>query len=96
MEPNHTSAMGHADPHTTATTDAQAASKEKNRRLFQRGLKCLGLGILFMAVSFGVNMLLFHSDSDFALAMYTLTSVGAAFILMGLVCLFGFRAARMR
>lgn len=50
----------------------------------------MGVGLFLMAVSFGVNLLLFHSDADFATAMYALTSLGAAFIVAGLVCFFGF------
>lgn len=92
MEPYHTSPAEHPTHALPSPADAQriAASKEKHRRLFQRGMKCMGVGLLLMVVSFGVNLLLFHSNADFATAMYVLTSLGAAFIVAGLVCFFGF------
>lgn len=88
MEPSHTSTADHAP--SALPPAANAASKEKHQRLFQRGLKCLGLGVLLMAVSFGINVLLFHSGQDFETTMYVLTTLGAVFIMFGLACLFGF------
>lgn len=65
-------------------------AKERHQRLFQRGLKWLCMGVSLMAVSFGVNFILFHSDSSFVAIMYVLTTAGAACILKGLVDVLGF------
>jgi len=69
---------------------SEASSKERLQRLFQRGLKWLGAGILLMAVSFGVNFFLFESGGSFQTSMYVLTSIGAICILKGLVDMLGF------
>ena len=72
---------------TGSTTDA--AAQENHQRLFQRGLKWLGAGVLLMAVSFGINFFLFDSGS-FQTSMYILTSMGAICIMKGLVDMLGF------
>ncbi len=69
---------------------SEALAKEKHQRLFQRGLKWLCTGILLMAVSFGINFLLFHSEGSFAAFMYTLTTLGTVCIMKGLVDIMGF------
>lgn len=66
-----------------------AGTKEKNQRLFDRGLIWLGVGIFLMAVSFGVNFFMFQADKSFITAMYTLTSVGAVCIMKGLADILG-------
>ncbi len=65
-------------------------SKEKNNRLFQRGSKWLGAGVLSMAISFGINFVLFQEDKSFIIPMYVLTSIGAICIMKGLVDILGF------
>ncbi len=44
-------------------------------------MKWLGAGIILMAVSFGINFLLFHSDTSFIAIMYVLTTLGTACII---------------
>ena len=68
---------------------ADAISKEQGRRLMDRGLKWLGVGILLMAVSFGVNFFMFQADKSFITAMYILTSLGAVCIMKGLADILG-------
>ncbi len=80
-------AKSHSDLPNIPLTDIQ---REKNRQLFQRGLKCLGAGVFLMAMSFGINMLFSNSFQGFAITMYTLTSLGAILILMGLGYILGF------
>lgn len=92
MEPVHDEnanfqAKGHPDLPDIPLTDIQ---REKNRQLFQRGLKCLGAGVFLMSMSFGINLLFSNSFQGFAITMYTLTSVGAILILLGLGYILGF------
>lgn len=87
MEPLH----HHQEPTAAeAPAEIQSISRAEHQRLFQRGLKWLGAGIFFMAVSFGINFLLFHSDTSFETTMYILTSLGAICITKGLVDMLGF------
>lgn len=93
MEPLHNPTQVHApaDLHMESGTSASdALSKEKHQRLFQRGLKWLCVGIVLMAVSFGINFLLFHSEGSFAAFMYALTTLGTVCIVKGLVDIMGF------
>lgn len=93
MEPLHNPTQIHtpADLRTESGDPVfDALAKEKHRRLFQRGLKWLCMGILLMAVSFGINFLLFHSEGSFAAFMYTLTTLGTVCIVKGLVDIMGF------
>lgn len=79
-------------PSTTDSNTAamEAAKKEKYNRLFQRGCIWLGIGVVTMAISFGINFVLFQEDKSFVTIMYVLTSVGAVCILKGLVDIIGF------
>ena len=80
-----------ADVSASSDTPAlEALAKEKHRRLMQRGQKWLGAGLMLMGLSFGINFLLFHSDRSFTTIMYVLTTLGAAFIVKGLVDIMGF------
>ena len=94
MEPTHhtqqdrAAAAGASSEQAAPTTDALSA--ETHQRLFQRGLKWLGAGILLMATSFGVNFLLYDTDTSFQTSMYVLTSLGAVCIMKGLVDMLGF------
>ena len=93
MEPVHNPAQIHASSDVSVESGSPASdalAKEKHRRLFQRGLKWLCMGILLMAASFGINFLLFHSGGSFAAFMYTLTTLGAVCILKGMVDIMGF------
>ena len=77
-------------PATLNPVDTDPALKEKYQRLFQRGLKWLGAGILLMAVSFGINFFLYQADVSFTTVMYVLTSLGAVCIMKGLMDILGF------
>ncbi len=74
----------------TSISTTDSISKEKNNRLFQRGSKWLGAGVLSMAISFGINFVLFQEDKSFIIPMYVLTSIGAICIMKGLVDILGF------
>lgn len=63
-------------------------SKEKHARRFQRGLKWMAAGALTLVLSFGINYLCFHSDVDFCIPMYVLTSLGALGCLKGMMDIF--------
>jgi hypothetical protein len=63
--------------------------KEKHKRLFERGKKWLGAGMLLMGLSFTLNFLLINTDTSFIPFMYFLTSAGATCIVKGLVDIFG-------
>ncbi len=85
MEPN-TSNQSNAPNDTT--TDA---TKEKNLRLFQRGLTWMAVGVGIMGLSFMIQFLLFQSDDrSFIVPMYVLTTLGALCVMKGLVDAFGF------
>ena len=71
-------------------SNQESISKEKNKRLFQRGAKWLGAGVLSMGISFGINFVLFQEDKSFIIPMYVLTSIGAICIMKGLVDILGF------
>lgn len=64
--------------------------KEKYERLFQRGVRFLAIGLLIMALSFAVNLLLYNFEGDFRLVMYLTTILGTCFILYGIGCIMGF------
>jgi len=89
MEPLPGPTQTHA-PSDLDSPASDALTKEKHQRLFQRGCKWLFMGILLMALSFGINFLLFHSEGSFAVFMYTLTTSGAVCIMKGLVDIMGF------
>lgn len=92
MEPTHDAIpdipAGPA-PKVGNTNPAESGSKEKTQRLLDRGLKWLSVGILLMAVSFGINFFMFQVDKSFISAMYILTSLGAVCIVKGLVDILG-------
>lgn len=67
----------------------QETQKEKYARLFQRGLRWLGAGVLLMAVSFGVNFFVHESLGAIVISMYILTTAGAVCIFKGLVDMLG-------
>lgn len=94
MESTHDSVPDVAIADTISETRSpgtfDAVAKEQHRRSFQRGIVWLGVGVFLMAVSFGINFLLFQSDKSFITAMYILTSVGAVCIMKGLVDILGF------
>lgn len=70
-------------------TQMEETQKEKHLRLFQRGLKWLGTGIFFMALSFGINFFSQESVQSVVISMYILTSLGAVCITKGLVDMLG-------
>ncbi len=86
MEPIHNTKPDLA----AAGTTSDPGSKDKHQRLFERGLIWLGIGVFLMALSFGINFLLFQSDKSFLNAMYILTSLGAVCIMKGLADILGF------
>ena len=63
--------------------------KEKHNRLFLRGCKWLGAGVVVMGLSFCINFILFHADVSFTTIMYILTSLGAVCIAKGLFDILG-------
>lgn len=69
---------------------AQTISKEEHNRLFQRGLKWLGVGVALMGLSFSFNFFFSHSDTPVVTIMYLLTSLGTACILKCLADILGF------
>ena len=93
MESTHHSQPSHSANEALLSTEIPplgALSQEHHRRLFQRGLLWLGVGVLLMGLSFGINLLLFHSDTSFTTIMYVLTSVGTLCIVKGLADIMGF------
>jgi hypothetical protein len=71
------------------TSSTDTLRKEKHNRLFLGGCKWIGAGIVIMAISFGVNFVLFHADVSFTTIMYILTSLGAVCIMKGLYNILG-------
>lgn len=85
MEPN-TSNQSNAPNESTAD-----ATKEKNLRLFQRGLTWMAVGVGIMGLSFMIQFLLFQADDrSFIVPMYVLTTLGSLCVMKGLVDAFGF------
>lgn len=85
MEPN-TSNQSNAPNESNAD-----AAKEKNLRLFQRGLTWMAVGVGIMGLSFMIQFFLFQSDDrSFIVPMYVLTTLGALCVMKGLVDAFGF------
>lgn len=84
MEPLH-----HLSPDTADQSAENAISAETHKRLFQRGMKWLGVGMFLLVAGVGINFLLFSSDASFSTVMYTLTSVGGVLVLKGAVDIFG-------
>ena len=72
------------------TTVEDIVSKERRKRLFNRGLVWLGIGISLMGLSFVMNILLFEVDKSFVTYMYVMTTAGTAMILKGMVDILGF------
>ncbi|WP_353485360.1 hypothetical protein [Haliscomenobacter sp.] len=65
--------------------------KEKHVRLLKRGLIWIATGVIVCGLSFAIQYLLFHSgDQSLITYMYVLTSVGAVFILKGMIDIIGF------
>jgi dipeptide/tripeptide permease len=77
---------------SNAPNDANTdATKEKNLRLFQRGLTWMAVGVGIMGLSFMIQFLLFQSDDrSFIVPMYVLTTLGSLCVMKGLVDAFGF------
>lgn len=93
MEPLHHSSQGFnaTDPSLELQESGiDAAMKEKYRRLFQSGLRWLGVGAFLMLASFGVNFLLFHSEQSFTTIMYVLTTLGTICMVKGVADVLGF------
>ena len=85
MEPNNSN-------QSNAPNESNAdAIKEKNLRLFQRGLTWMAVGVGIMGLSFMIQFLLFQSDDrSFIVPMYVLTTLGSLCVMKGLVDAFGF------
>ena len=85
MEPNTSN-------QSNAPNDSNVdATKEKNLRLFQRGLTWMAVGVGIMGLSFMIQFFLFQSDDrSFIVPMYVLTTLGALCVMKGLVDAFGF------
>lgn len=85
MEPNTSN-------QNNAPNDANAeATKEKNLRLFHRGLTWMAVGVGIMGLSFMIQFLLFQSDDrSFIVPMYVLTTLGTLCVMKGLGDAFGF------
>lgn len=64
-------------------------TKEKHKRLFQRGCQWIGVGALILGLSFGITFLLFQSDKSFLVYMYIMTSIGGVCVFKGLVDILG-------
>lgn len=86
MEPNNTNqSHGGTNPPTPDST------KEKNLRLFQRGITWMAVGVGIMGFSFMLQFFLFKAgDSAFVVPMYVLTSIGALLVMKGFIDAFGF------
>ncbi|MBL7828414.1 MAG: hypothetical protein JNJ57_17410 [Saprospiraceae bacterium] len=72
------------------TLENNLISKEKHKRLFQRGIVCLGIGAALLVISFAINFLMFHSDQFSSVVMYALTTIGAVMMTKGMVDILGF------
>lgn len=77
-------------PSDSDLTILDAEAKAKHQRLFERGMKWMGAGAILMAISFGMNFFFFNESTSFMVAMYSVTSLGAIFITIGLVDILGF------
>lgn len=77
-------------PDAGQSDDFGLAAEQKHQRLFKSGVTWLCIGLLFMAISFGVNFLLFHSEQSFTTAMYILTTMGMVCITKGIADILGF------
>lgn len=65
-------------------------TKEKHRRLFKRGVKWLGGGLIFTAISFAVTFVMFQNDGgSFQTIMYVLNTLGVVCIMKGMVDIMG-------
>ena len=84
--PNHT------DPGlNNQTPDLINIEKEKHARLLKRGMIWIAAGVVVCGLSFAIQYLLFHSgDQSLISYMYVLTSIGAVFILKGMIDIIGF------
>jgi hypothetical protein len=80
----------HANPDYAPPPVQTDLSKEEHERIFQRGLKWLGVGVFLMAISFAINFLLFQVDQSFSTPMYVLTSAGMICLVKGLGDILGF------
>jgi hypothetical protein len=89
MELPHNSSPEFSATDTTSVSNV-ATSKAEHQRLFRRGMKWLGVGVFLMGSSFGINFLLFDSDTSFVSVMYVLTSLGALCIMKCLADVLGF------
>lgn len=65
-------------------------TKERHKRLFKRGMKWLGGGLVFTAISFAVTFVMFQNDGgSFQTIMYVLNTLGVACIMKGMVDIMG-------
>jgi hypothetical protein len=65
------------------------ASIEKRKRLMQQAMYWLGVGVLLMGISFGINFFMYKDGVTFVTTtMYVLTTLGAACIIKALVNIF--------
>ena len=92
MEHSHNSEFDLNPAGQAAETESISANPPQtdHKKMFLKGIRCLGAGVLLMGLSFAINMLFFHESHDFTLPMYTLTSVGALLIMGGIGCIMGF------
>lgn len=74
----------------TPVSTQDAISKEKHERLFRRGLKWIGVGGVFMGLSFALNVYMLSAGTSLTPVMYAVTTIGSLAILKGLVDILGF------
>ena len=93
MEPLHPFNLDNNAAGTTLDANEPmlvASAKDVHHKLFMRGRKWLCAGLFFLACSFGVNFLLFQTETSFTAFMYALTTMGAVCVTKGLVDILGF------
>ncbi len=83
----HVDAHHNADTPDTPLTEIQLAKRKRRSRL---GRILLGIGVVLMAISFGINLFIPLPFQTMMTSMLVLTSAGALFILAGLACVLGF------
>lgn len=89
MEQHYNNSRTQEASSASDTQNLDTASKEKQQRRFQHGLRWFGAGVALMGLSFCLNFLLFNTSTDMTTTMFVLTSLGAAGIVKGMADIFG-------
>lgn len=59
-----------------------------NAKRFRNGRILMGIGVLLMALSFGINLLFYNEGKSFVTIMYVLTGIGSLLIFKALMDFF--------